>query len=66
MRDHFVEFIRDTHWPSWLRGFAVAMFIFGVVRVHLSVAVLGVLLFAASYWFAHYFPYTWTHQSGKT
>lgn len=66
MRHLFEQFVRETHWPSWLRGFSAAVFVWGIARGRFGVAVVGVLLFAAGYGLARYFPYTWVHQNDKS
>jgi hypothetical protein len=55
--DALHELITTTHWPSWLRGFSIAMFVWSGVTGLIDVAIMAILLYAASHWLARYYPY---------
>jgi hypothetical protein len=57
MQDIFREFIRGTHWPSWLRGFAVAILVvWGIAQRDIIICIIAVALYAVSYRLGQYFP----------
>ena len=58
MRDLFGQLIRETHWPSWLRGASVTLFVWSLAGHMIDAAIIGLLLYAVSQWLLRYFPYT--------
>jgi hypothetical protein len=62
MKDLLEPFIRATHWPSWLRGASVTIFVWSLAQRQIDVAIIGFLLYALAHWLLRYFPY---NGSGK-
>ena len=58
MKGMLEEFFHTVHWPSWLRGASVTIFVWSLAYRQIDVAIIGILLYGLAHWLIRYFPYT--------
>lgn len=54
------QFFSEVHWPSWLRGFAIAYLTFGLFYRDWFFGLIGILLYVGSQFLIQRFPHKQT------